>query len=289
MRFARHDRGDHGFAMAEVIVAMTLLATLLTASAGLLVRTTSVAGQNVRRESGANLLTRQLELARGTALADLPEGTTTTSKPVGGTTYAIEQNVRYVSSSDGTSLCDGSSGSLLYKLVTVRVTWPDMQAVAPVRGDVLRAVGVGVDGSDASTGALAILVKDANGALRRQHHRQPAAGRCQQADGLRRLRGLRRPGAGHLRRRRPVRRPPAQRLLRRPGRDPGRRGTEHDHRLRPPAPAATAAADDDHARRRRPRRRRPRRRRPRPRRPLAQGRRPRRAKAPSSPRRCPPP
>ncbi len=163
MRFARHDRGDHGFAMAEVIVAMTLLATLLTASAGLLVRTTSVAGQNVRREAGANLLTRQLELARGTALADLPEGTTTTSKPVGGTTYAIEQNVRYVSSSDGASLCDGTSGSLLYKLVTVRVTWPDMQSVAPVRGDVLRAVGVGADGSDASTGALAILVKDASG------------------------------------------------------------------------------------------------------------------------------
>jgi type II secretory pathway pseudopilin PulG len=166
VRFGRHDkddRNDRGFGMAEIVVAMTLLGTLLTASVGLLVRTTSVAGQNVRRTTAANLLSRQLETARGTALDDLPEGTTSTTSAVGGTTYSIAQEVRYVSSSDGTSLCDGSSGSLLYKLVTVRITWPDMEAVAPVRGDVLRAVGVGVQGSDASTGALAILVKDSAG------------------------------------------------------------------------------------------------------------------------------
>ena len=163
MRFARHDRDDHGFAMAEIIVAMTLLGTLLTASVGLLVRTTSVAGQNVRRTTAANLLARQLEQARGTALPDLPEGTSTTTSAVGGTTYSLAQEVRYVSSAGGASLCDGSSGSLLYKLVTVRVTWQGMQAVAPVRGDVLRAVGVGAEGSDASTGALAILVKDSAG------------------------------------------------------------------------------------------------------------------------------
>src|SRR4051812_29743898 len=98
--------------MAEIVVAMTLLGTLLTASVGLLVRTTNVAGQNVRRSAAANLLTRQLELARGTALDDLPEGTSTTSRGVGGTTYAIGQNIRYVSSADGATLCDGSSGSL---------------------------------------------------------------------------------------------------------------------------------------------------------------------------------
>jgi prepilin-type N-terminal cleavage/methylation domain-containing protein len=162
VRSARLDRGDSGFALMEVIVAMTLLGVLLTAGLAMLVRTTSVAGQNVRRTTAANLLTRQLELAKGTRATDIPMGTSASPSPVGGTTYTVTQSARYVSSSDGASLCDGDAG-LLYKLVTVTVTWPDMQAVKPVRGDVLRGMGIGSDGSDAGLAALAITVRDSAG------------------------------------------------------------------------------------------------------------------------------
>ncbi len=162
MRGRRRAPRDGGFALTEVVVATALLAVVLTAATALLVRTTDVAGQNVRRTTAANLLTRQLEVARGTRPADIPDGITTTTETVGGTTYTIAQEARYVSSADGGSLCDGVTGNLLYKLVTVRVTWPAMQAVAPVRGDVLRATGSGVLGPDAATGALAVLVKDAD-------------------------------------------------------------------------------------------------------------------------------
>jgi type II secretory pathway pseudopilin PulG/uncharacterized protein (DUF2141 family) len=155
---------DRGFATAEVVVAMALLGVLLTAALAVLVRTTGAAGQNVRRTTAAALLARQLEVARGTRPADIADGVTTTSALVGGTTYAIAQEARYVSSADGASLCDGTTGTLLYKLVTVRVTWPEMQAVAPVRGDVLRATGTGIEGADAASGALAVLVTDSSGA-----------------------------------------------------------------------------------------------------------------------------
>ncbi len=144
-------------------MAMALLGILLTAGVGMLVQTTSVAAQNLRRTTAANLLTRQLELARGARPADLAEGITTSPAMVGGTTYTVTQETRYVSSSDGASLCDGGSGSLLYKLVTVRVTWPDMQAVAPVRGDTLRALGVGTDAASNALGVLAVRVVDVAG------------------------------------------------------------------------------------------------------------------------------
>jgi prepilin-type N-terminal cleavage/methylation domain-containing protein len=162
VRSARLARGDSGFALMEVIVAMTLLGVLLTAGLAMLVRTTSVAGQNVRRTTAANLLTRQLELAKGTRATAIPIGTSATPSAVGGTTYTVTQSARYVSSADGASLCDGNAG-LLYKLVTVTVTWPDMQAVKPVRGDVLRGMGIGSDASDAGLGALAIIVRDSSG------------------------------------------------------------------------------------------------------------------------------
>ena len=163
MRSARPWRHDRGFAMAEVVVAMALLGILLTAGVAMLVQTTSVAGQNLRRTTAANLLTRQLELARGARPADLAEGISTTPATVGGTTYTVTQETRYVSSSDGASLCDGDSGGLLYKLVTVRVTWPDMQAVAPVRGDTLRGLGVGTDAASNALGVLAVRVLDEAG------------------------------------------------------------------------------------------------------------------------------
>jgi prepilin-type N-terminal cleavage/methylation domain-containing protein len=162
VRSARLDRGDTGFALMEVIVAMTLLGVLLTAGLAMLVRTTSVAGQNVRRTTAANLLARQLEVARGTRATAIPVGTSATTSAVGGTTYTLTQSTRYVSSADGASLCDSDAG-LLYKLVTVKVTWPDMQAVAPVRGDVLRGMGIGSDASDAGLGALAIVVRNSSG------------------------------------------------------------------------------------------------------------------------------
>ncbi len=146
-------------------MGIVLFTILVTAGLAVLVRTTSVASQNLRRTTAANLLTRQIEAARGTKVLDIPNGRRTTTAVVGGTTYTITQDADYVSSADTTSLCVGATSSLLYKLVTVRVTWPEMQRVAPVRGDTLRAVGLGSDDADAARGALTVVVRDESGAV----------------------------------------------------------------------------------------------------------------------------
>jgi hypothetical protein len=60
-------------------------------------------------------------------------------------------------------VCTGAGSSLAYKLVTVTITWAGMGTTRPVRGDTLKAIGVGQDGFDPTTGSLAMLVAGATG------------------------------------------------------------------------------------------------------------------------------
>jgi prepilin-type N-terminal cleavage/methylation domain-containing protein len=154
-----------GFTLAEVVVGMALFAVLVVAGLGLLLQTTNVAGQNVRRTTAANLLTRRIEAARATTARNIPDSQQVATAVVGGTTYTLTQDTKYVSDKQLTSICEDTSGNLLYKLVTVTVTWPEMEAVKPVRGDTLKAVGLGSDGSAAANGALVVTVRDDAGDL----------------------------------------------------------------------------------------------------------------------------
>jgi prepilin-type N-terminal cleavage/methylation domain-containing protein len=152
-----------GFTLAEVVVGMAVFAVLVVAGLALLLQTTNVAGQNVRRTTAANLLTRRIEAARATTPRNIPDSRQVSTAVVGGTTYTLTQDTKYVADKQATSICEDTSGNLLYKLVTVTVTWPEMDAVKPVRGDTLKAVGLGSDGSDAANGALVVTVRDGAG------------------------------------------------------------------------------------------------------------------------------
>lgn len=157
-------RGDDGFSMMEVIVAMVVFTVMATAALGLLLDTTDVARDNLRRTAAANLLTKQIEQARGQSAKDITDGRVERTETVGGTTYTIVQTANYVPADSGVSICAGTGNTLSYKLVTVRVTWPEMGSIKPVRGDTLRALGVGEDGLDSTKGTLAVSVTGATGA-----------------------------------------------------------------------------------------------------------------------------
>jgi prepilin-type N-terminal cleavage/methylation domain-containing protein len=154
-----------GFTLAEVVVGMTVFAVLVVAGLALLLQTTNVAGQNIRRTTAANLLTRRIEAARATTAQNIPDSRHVSTAVVGGTTYTLTQDTTYVADKQATSICEDTSGKLLYKLVTVTVTWPEMEAVKPVRGDTLKAVGLGSDGPAAANGALVVIVRDDAGDL----------------------------------------------------------------------------------------------------------------------------
>ena len=151
--------------MVEVVVAMVVFSVLLTASLPVLLSGTAATRDGLQRSAAADLLSRQIEAARGTDPLSLPDGRVVTTQVVGGTTYTITQDANFVSTGATDSVCAGSSNSLAYKLVTVKVTWPGMPATTkPVRADTLRALGVGTDGLDATRGTLAVSVVGASGA-----------------------------------------------------------------------------------------------------------------------------
>lgn len=160
----RAGRGDAGFSLAEVLVAMSVFAVLVTVVLGLVLRTASVAASNDRRVVAASLADRQIEAARSQSATAIADGLTTATETVNGVTYTIRQTATYVPADASTSVCTATGSSLAYKLVTVTVTWPGMGRVKAVRADTLRAVGLGDDGLDASTGSAAVSVLGATGA-----------------------------------------------------------------------------------------------------------------------------
>src|SRR3954468_13680688 len=158
-----HDLRDEGFALAEVVVGMVLFAIVLVSGLGLLVSASRVTAQNVRRTTAANLLTAQLEAARAGSPQDVPDGALDRAVAVGGTMYAVHQEATYASQNQTTTLCRSAGNDVVFKVVAVTITWHGMDAVAPVHGSTLLAVGVGREGSAASRGILVVTVTDAAG------------------------------------------------------------------------------------------------------------------------------
>ena len=153
---------DSGFSLMEVVVAMAVFAIFCTATMGLLIRSSDATRGNLQRTAASNLLTEQIQLARGMTALTIPTGVTTRTQAVSNTTYTITQTSKFLSADSTSSVCDGSGAALAYKLVTVAVTWPDMGNIKPVTGNTLKAVGIGTDGLNA-TGALAIGIGGAAG------------------------------------------------------------------------------------------------------------------------------
>ena len=121
----RHDQRDAGFTLTELVMAMAVFAVFCSASLGLLVRTGSATRENLQRTAAANLASEQIQIARSLSAIDIPLGTITRTRQVSGTTYTIAQSSRFLSADATTSVCTGTATVLAYKLVSVKVSWPN--------------------------------------------------------------------------------------------------------------------------------------------------------------------
>jgi prepilin-type N-terminal cleavage/methylation domain-containing protein len=160
---SRHSSDDGGFTLVEVVVAMVVLAIGAAAALSTFVAASGVTRNLVQRTAAANLLTRQIEAARAVDTLAIADGRQVSTQTVSGTTFTVTQDVSYVTPGSASTVCTGSGNSLAYKLITVSITWPGMGSTHAVRGDTLKAVGVGRSGFDPSTGSLAVLVAGADG------------------------------------------------------------------------------------------------------------------------------
>ncbi len=156
---------DDGLTMVETVVAMLVFGLFAGFAARLMVDVTSVSRGNAQRLVAGNLAAQHVEQLRGTGALKLPDGRSVAPEQpvIGGTTYTITRDVRFVASQSGTSVCAGTADTLAYKLVTVEVTWPRMGSTRPVRSDTLRTVGIGKNAADVKRGTLAVEVLRADG------------------------------------------------------------------------------------------------------------------------------
>jgi type II secretory pathway pseudopilin PulG len=162
MRKRRSD--DDGISLVETVVAMMLFAVVAAVSAGLLGHIMGATRNNTQRVTAANLAAQYIEEIRGQRALDIPDGGKVYAPVLlAGTAYTVQRTANYVESDSATSLCAGTGSSLVYKLVTVTVTWPDMGTTEPVRSDTLKALGVGVDDLNPTLGMAAVQLLDEGG------------------------------------------------------------------------------------------------------------------------------
>lgn len=149
----RPPAADEGFSLIEVVMAMTVLAVLAAAVSTTLIGGMGVSKQARERVAAANLAAREIEIVRNKfassdseAMAVASAGTVVNGNPLGapgpsyvdGTAYTVTRDVQWLPMGTGASACDG--GALVNHpslRVSVRVSWPDMRFVKPVRSDTL--------------------------------------------------------------------------------------------------------------------------------------------------------
>lgn len=130
--------GQAGFGLAEVLVAMFLLAVVSVGVLHSLVSTLSVNRDARARQIAANLAAQEIDRARESddLFQLLPE--TKAAYTVGTDTFHVVREAEWVSDPAADFDCGTGGGNLRYKRVSITVTWDGMRAdTDPVRSDTI--------------------------------------------------------------------------------------------------------------------------------------------------------
>jgi type II secretory pathway pseudopilin PulG len=133
-----------GYSVVELLVALTVFALVFAAVSIGIGRALELNRGNRNRSAAAYLAARELEEVRAQSFSSVTLGRTTcvytTTSCNLPSPYTVVQDVAWASPGSTTTSCDvptSSGAALAYKRVTVTVTWPDMNGVAPVTSQTL--------------------------------------------------------------------------------------------------------------------------------------------------------
>jgi prepilin-type N-terminal cleavage/methylation domain-containing protein len=160
-------RDDSGLTLIEILVAMTIFGIIAVGIAAGVTASLVNIRDSRDREAALNLAASQIDLVRSvTDVFSVNDTPGPTNIPVDGVVYHVSRETNWVTSSGSDASCGANSAgsTLLYKRVTISVTWDGMRnssvpAVAdtllapnsrindPTKGTILVHV-FGVDGTD---------------------------------------------------------------------------------------------------------------------------------------------
>jgi prepilin-type N-terminal cleavage/methylation domain-containing protein len=173
-RLSRHrangpDRPDSGFTLVELVVALLLLAIIMSASLYALLQGLGLSRDNQERVVASNLVSGVLEKLETSTLSSTGFNTVAASvgttalanQTVAGTTFHFTQTNEWESRGATSSVCSSGTNTNLVLVVTVKATWgyggesvSESTTMAPPSGS------VGTTGD----GALAVQVDQSGGA-----------------------------------------------------------------------------------------------------------------------------
>lgn len=154
--------GEDGFSLVEVVVAMMVFALLMVGMSYSLVTMQLLAKDSTLRQTAIGIAKSELDRLNANAN---PLDLTSTSTDVAGTngvTYSLQRTVQWVPASGTIAACGTGGGNLLYKNVSIRVTWPGMTTLTkPVQVDTNISPSDRVN--DPSMGTIVVAVVGAGG------------------------------------------------------------------------------------------------------------------------------
>ncbi|AXV06456.1 hypothetical protein DVS28_a1765 [Euzebya pacifica] len=168
--------------LVEVIVAVSVLAIVLTGTASALISSSAATRDSRDRSVGTNIAVEQLSALQSLPFTSLVIGRTTDAVVVDGVTYDVTIDLDYVDvENGGGTSCNASStpgSDLDYVVADIAVTWP-RAAGGPARTSSIITPNVGDLDPDKGQIAVTVLDRDAVGAPFRtvRHDAQsPASG-----------------------------------------------------------------------------------------------------------------
>ncbi len=147
--------------LLELVIAMTVLALLMTGLAATIGSGLTLVRNNRNRDVAANLASQEMDIVRETAAASFTTLTpAVTTQSVGGVPYTVNRELTWVGNDATTGPCNASDATPQVLRVHVWVDWPDRRGALPASADTVLTPPVGAYST--STGHIAVSVVDSD-------------------------------------------------------------------------------------------------------------------------------
>lgn len=166
LRLSPIARSESGLTLIEILVAMTIFAIISVGIAAGVTASLVNVRDSRNRETALNLAASQIDLVRSvTDVFSVNDTAGPTNTIVDGVTYHMTRSTNWVTSSGGNNDCGANTAgaTLLYKRVTVTVTWDGMRnSAVPAVADTLLAPNGRIN--DPTKGTILVHVFGVSGA-----------------------------------------------------------------------------------------------------------------------------